>query len=56
MKNIRMCNEEIERYFNEEGKLNIKVRWGKREQGFCLNITLFICCIILVYSIAWLVI
>lgn len=29
MKNIRMCDEEIERYFDEEGKLRIKTKWEK---------------------------
>ena len=38
MKNIRMCNEEIERYFNEEGKLNIKVKWEKENKGFVLTL------------------
>ena len=38
MKNIRMCNEEIERYFNEEGKLNIKVKWEEEKNGFILTL------------------
>lgn len=38
MKNIRMCDEEIERYFNEEGKLNIKVKWEEENKGFVLTL------------------
>ena len=37
MKNIRMCEEEIENYFNEEGKLNIKVKWEKENKGFVMT-------------------
>ena len=37
MKNIRMCKYEIENYFNENGKLNIKVKWEKDNKGFVLT-------------------
>ena len=38
MKNIRMCDDEIENYFNENGKLNIKVKWEKENKGFVLTL------------------
>ena len=37
MKNIRMCDDEIENYFDENGKLNIKVKWEKENKGFVLT-------------------
>ena len=38
MKNIRMCDDEIENYFDENGKLNIKVKWEKENKGFVLTL------------------
>lgn len=34
MKNIKMCNEEIENYFDEEGHLRIKCKWEKDSKIF----------------------
>lgn len=38
MKNIKMCDDEIENFFNEDGKLNIKVKWEKENKGFVLTL------------------
>ena len=55
MKNIRMCNEEIENFFNEEGKLRITVKWEKENKGFVLTLRyLFIVLFWFIPLLGWL--